>query len=320
MVKWLIEEGANVGAKNTSGQTFLHVAHPAQFKVTSEIIELLQLLAKHNFPLLHRDYHGQSPADVFFMAVNPSKLSYEHLEIIVSHLQPYAYELSCLASHLERSEPFAGHESLSEEPTDEGLRSKKQQGALLALCRKPIQSFNCFLESSLEIWAKLPDVTHLVRELDSNGDSALIHMVKEWPKKNDERKLESIIEELVKLGAEVDMRDRRGDTALAIATRRGLRPAVRALLALGANPDTRCYRGDGIIFQTVNYLIRAKKEDSGKQYSMILSCLSLLIDFGAKENPTVYDEWRSLDIIPNLNTGGLLNQRRNLPLWQTAPS
>jgi len=99
------------------------------------------------------------------------------------------------------------------------------------------------------------------------------------------------VEGLFKLGAEVDMRDRNGDMALAMAARRGLRPAVATLLRLGANPNTRCYRGNSILSRTSKYLMRAKKEDSGRQYAMILSCISLLSDFDAKENPTVYDEW-----------------------------
>jgi len=124
LVKCLIEEDLNLGMRNSSGETFMHVMNPAQFNAINEIIELLQLLAKRDFPFLHRDNHDQSTSDVFFMAVNPNKFSYEHLAIIVSHLQPHPYDLSCLAQNFERRQPFAGNQSPSEALTDGGLPSK----------------------------------------------------------------------------------------------------------------------------------------------------------------------------------------------------
>ena len=136
-------------------------------------------------------------------------------------------------------------------------------------------------------------MSDIVKEVDVNGDSALIYIVKAWREKHDERQLAHIIEGLVTAGAEIPMRDRWGDTALAIAARRGLRPAVKTLLSRGANPNTRNYQGRGILSQATECLRRAKYEEKGNRYARILSCVTLLTDYGAKEEPSAYDEFMS---------------------------
>lgn len=57
------------------------------------------------------------------------------------------------------------------------------------------------------------------------------------------------------------MRDRNGDTALAIAAFRGLRPCVVTLLRSVAMPNSRNYRGIGIITTATKQMKQSKKEE-----------------------------------------------------------
>jgi ankyrin repeat protein len=136
-------------------------------------------------------------------------------------------------------------------------------------------------------------MSDLVKEVDVNGDSALIYTAKAWREQHNERQLAHIISSLISTGAEIPMRDRWGDTALAIAARRGLGPAVKTLLGCGANPNMRNCQGRGILKQARECLKRAKREEKGARYPMVLSWVALLVDFGTKEEPSAYDEFMS---------------------------
>jgi len=61
------------------------------------------------------------------------------------------------------------------------------------------------------------------------------------------------------VGAQIHMRDRRGETALAIAAQRGLRPAVKTLIELGASIHTTNYRGTSILSNARKTMRRAKE-------------------------------------------------------------
>jgi hypothetical protein len=263
----------------------MHVLHPAQLRAMGDYVEILHLLAEHDFPFLLRNYHGQSLADLFFAAVNPRDVHLEHLRVIISRLKPHTYDLSYLGTEFGEGEFNVSCN------TERQLHCQRDMDTLLTQCRGPIPFFA--LHSGLGIRTNVCDMARLVRELERDGSSALIHIVNEWPNSDDKRQLSRIIRGLVRAGAEVRMRDKNGDTALAITARRGLRPAVLALLSLKANPNTRDYQGIGMLSQATKCLLRSQKQHSGKQYARILSCMALLIDYSAKESPTVYDEWFS---------------------------
>jgi hypothetical protein len=127
--------------------------------------------------------------------------------------------------------------------------------------------------------------------VDTNGDTALIALVKGWKHDFDELLLENAIRDMVAKGAEVNMRDRVGNTALTIATRRGLRPAVTTLVDLGASIHSRDYQKIGILKQAQNSLAQAKDIEADKLYSMILSCIVFLVDLGATIDTHAYREW-----------------------------
>jgi hypothetical protein len=126
--------------------------------------------------------------------------------------------------------------------------------------------------------------------IDNNGDTALIALVKTWKYSHDERILADAIENLVSRGAEVHMRDRVGDTALAIAMRRGLRPAVVTLVRLGASVYSRNYQNIGILKQANRCLLQASQVGADGLYSMILSCIVFFTDV-CDTTTHEYREW-----------------------------
>jgi ankyrin repeat protein len=91
------------------------------------------------------------------------------------------------------------------------------------------------------------------------------------------------------------MRDRSGNTPLAAATARGFRAVVKVLLNEGANIHNRNYAGFGILTQASRWKRSAKMEKNDKLHAGIWSSVLLLIDNGAKHDPTALDEWMSTD-------------------------
>jgi Ankyrin repeat len=126
--------------------------------------------------------------------------------------------------------------------------------------------------------------------IDTLGDTPLTAMLKsELSATLPDATLGAIVERMVKLmGAGIHMRDRNGETALAIAARRGFHSVVTLLLELGANVHCRDYRGVGILARTENIHLSTKDE---KRWAMIWSCRIALIDAGAKDKPTNQNEW-----------------------------
>jgi hypothetical protein len=144
-------------------------------------------------------------------------------------------------------------------------------------------------------WAERITKSILVNWIDIDGNTPLVAILKYWPPEQNELELNGIVKELIVQGAQIHMRDRNGDTALAIAAVRGFRPAVATLLAAGANVHSRDFSGLGILGQAFKVLNRAKKEDDEKLYAKVLSCFVFLTDSNAIEEPTELDEWRIPD-------------------------
>ncbi|KAG4430509.1 hypothetical protein IFR05_014014 [Cadophora sp. M221] len=119
--------------------------------------------------------------------------------------------------------------------------------------------------------------------VDSYGDTAVSALLKSWRHgKDNELRIPSMLKKLVEAGADISMRDRHGDTALCIASVRGLRPAVTFLLNLGASIDTCNYEGESIMSKANAELHRAERKGDDKLYAMILSCIIILSDHEKK--------------------------------------
>jgi ankyrin repeat protein len=282
MVKWLLLKRVDIEAINTSGETFMHVLNPALLSNTKEYISMLKLLAENKFPLSRRNYHSQSLANIYFAAYAPKDIPLEYLRLIGSYIKPDIYGLKCLNSEFDEKKYIAGYDTRDER------QRRLNLDTLLTQCLESISRKESWtLRSMVGNLMKIPDLEKLVRDIENSGDSSLIHLIKNWPEKY-EFYLRNVIHVISRLGAEVNLRDRNGDTALAIAAKRGLRFEVLLLLSCNANPNSRDYHGSGILSQATKCLLQARIDS--RRYSRILSCIGLLTDNGAKVKPSVYDE------------------------------
>lgn len=148
-----------------------------------------------------------------------------------------------------------------------------------------------FFNFDITSWIRWLSSSNKHTWVDSDGDTALIALMKVWPYEKDETELPDTIGKMFRLRTDIHMRDRKGDTALAIAARRGLRPAVTALTNLGACTNSRNYLGTSIFEEARRKLRQAIRNSDEKLYAMILSCILVLDDKGAVKHPDGYQEW-----------------------------
>jgi ankyrin repeat protein len=126
--------------------------------------------------------------------------------------------------------------------------------------------------------------------IDDSGDTPLTALLKSpLAATIPADSLRKYVKCMLKFGSEIHIRDRNGDTALAIAARLGIHSVVTLLLEEGANVHSRDYLGVGILSQTERSMYLAAGDE--KLWAMIWSCRITLIDAGAKEEPTDQDEW-----------------------------
>jgi hypothetical protein len=145
-------------------------------------------------------------------------------------------------------------------------------------------------EAGISSWLEGLRQAHRITRIDSLGDTPLTALIKCWRTGRDgENLFRQLIERMIDLGAMVHMRDRNGDTALAIAARRGLRSAVTLLLEKGSYVHSRNYRGIGILRQVMCSMRVAEGDD--RLWALRYSCYLAMIDAGATSHPTDQDEW-----------------------------
>jgi hypothetical protein len=299
-----IKYGADVRAKNTSGQSFMHVLDTRAFQDISGYVILLRHLNGLNFPFSDRDCHGrtimhgllQGPSVLEFNTarVEASQEGYlKALSEIFLILQPDMNALDNYGDSVgDLLALFRDEMNLvSELP----LRGRVLE--LMSLYQNPLSidiSFRKELSSKTwkaDAWIERLKKGNLVSWIDVHGDTPLTAILKRWKNDYEELQLRDITEQLINLGADVNMRDKNGYAALAIATIRGSRPCVAVLLSVGAMPNSRNYRGTGIIAAATVRMLRASKEGKDKCYAGIFSCLGLLVDYGARMEPTEHEEW-----------------------------
>ena len=89
-------------------------------------------------------------------------------------------------------------------------------------------------------------------------------------------------------GANVNSRDRLGKSSLHIAVKRGLITATQLLLRFGANIHARETKGKGVVQlgREVAHEMRRYKS----LHIRIMTCINLVMEKGAIDSPTVYDE------------------------------
>ncbi|KAE9377549.1 ankyrin [Stipitochalara longipes BDJ] len=260
----LLEIGIPPELLNASGQTFLHLLNG--HRDVGQYIEILRHLMRQSrpFPFQWRDNYGVSIAQTFLLNTGLAhEIPVEQLSEVHSILGGQGFEGS-------RGE----------------IRGEDLELDFLArLDTLPIEK-----------WAS--GDSDLAIELDKNGETCLISILKKWPEGGDVNILLSLIDQLTKeceLKTNINIYSRTGETALLIAAEKGICAAVELLLSLGANPNATCYRSSfsfsqSILEWTTRKRDEFRKENNDKLYAAILGCEKSLVAAGAMKEADPMDE------------------------------
>ncbi|CAI4220126.1 unnamed protein product [Parascedosporium putredinis] len=137
----------------------------------------------------------------------------------------------------------------------------------------------------------LLDANVNVNHYDLDGNTVLMAFVAQLPEDDDYKVPVSILELLIKAGADVNARNRRGETALHIAVRRGRKLAMRTLVQHRANVHVRDAAGRSVL-DVADEMVRAGDSGGNKAYMHYEACRAWLSGQGlAVQNPSVIQEW-----------------------------
>jgi ankyrin repeat protein len=300
-IRSMIRPGAHVNQCNTFGETFLHILcqnGPKTSKDRDSFLCILGDLTVFHFPFSKCDYHGRTALHILFQNSNSHLYSIPFLRQIFLVMKP---NLS-----LKDNAGFCVQDHLEE------LGDWKYSWELIALVKQhcwpshsdlSLTNYDSRLFPNRDIhfraWLEDNMRPQFITSIDDAGDSPLIAMLKYWYQDSwEDMALRQAAENMIKAGAIIHMRDRSGDTALAVAARRGFRLVVTLLLEHGASVHSRNYRGVGILRQVKQALAVGQEAASQTLWSRIWSCRIALIDAGAIIDPTDRDEWISCSAIP----------------------
>jgi hypothetical protein len=122
-----------------------------------------------------------------------------------------------------------------------------------------------------------------------NGNTVLMSFVTQFQDGEDDKTLAKIFHDLIKSGANLNWRNRQGETALHVAVRLGRKVATKVILEHGANVHARTAQSKGVLASGEIHYFRAR--DDPHLYASIMACLALAIQFGAVATPTLVQEW-----------------------------
>ncbi|KAL8851763.1 MAG: hypothetical protein Q9221_003373 [Calogaya cf. arnoldii] len=148
----------------------------------------------------------------------------------------------------------------------------------------------------LDIKCECGCIRSLIKHQDASGETPLMAHISSKPCSG------VIVEQLLHHGADPEMRNHKGESALHISIKMGNVAATKALLAHGVNIHARNSQGEGVI-AVAERVLRQMKDDVDI-WAKITACAALAIDHGAIASPTLFHEWdlpkeiqlRNLDI------------------------
>lgn len=332
MIRTIILKGGNVTIRNTAGETFLHLLCRRKFNYISEIhqefIQTIELLKLKNFNFSEQDHHGSTVLHILFRRSHGQEFNFlsirKFLEII--HLDLDA--LDCFGlSILDYLEKWYKKSRTERDINSwKNMRAKFIRNSKVSICdcpaflllndnydlarkwrirlnrhsRRGSCLYDCKPRDRCEGCPECSsylDSNSYMKRIDSDGDGPILSFIKKWNRATSEAcdcsVLVEVIERMVTGGAEVQQKDRQGDTALAVAAGRGMRQVVIFLIKKKANVNSRNNNKKAVLAQAQKHLFEAKDSDDEILHAAIWSCCMVLIDAGAKIEPTTQEEWIS---------------------------
>ncbi|KAK7423863.1 hypothetical protein QQX98_000734 [Neonectria punicea] len=126
---------------------------------------------------------------------------------------------------------------------------------------------------------------------DSDGNTPLMAFAAQLPEDDDYKLGPEILTRLIGAGAEVNARNRAGETALHVAVRCGRKLATRTLVRHGANVHARDSAGRGVL-EVTDVKMRGTRGENPKEYAHYEACRAWLSGKGmAVQEPSVLQEW-----------------------------
>lgn len=300
-----IQRGADIRAVNVLGQTFLHIFNSRRLPAGSFAVDshtyhsLLEKLSDMKFPFQHRDFHGQTVAHLAFQdwrRFDGSRMcTYDGFQLALLIMATDANACDNQGRRLQdRIAPVGPLVGFKDCP----VLSDQNVDEICARLGDPSNDDLSFRREILrEDWDAQQWIMSLINSdqiswVDIHGDTPLTAILKFWEHDDKELDLRTNLIMVLEAGVELNMRDRRGHTALAIAALRGSRPCVQVLLQWRAKPNNRNYQGKSIMEQVSSRLRMAKKKQKDDVYARLLSCILLLKDKGAVMHPDNTEEWQ----------------------------
>lgn len=194
--------------------------------------------------------------------------------------------LHCLAAAILSSSSLLQKHSLDEEGTPTNRRPRKDKMPKdLDSCTERLQRRQEFFEGLLEAGV---DPNHY----DARGNTPLMAFAAQLPENDDYTVGPQILHRLIEAGAQINARNRAGETALHIAVRCGRKRAVQQLVKDCANVYVRDAAGRSVL-EVADVKMKGLKGHDTDKYAHLEACRAWLSGMKglAVQEPTVVQEW-----------------------------
>lgn len=279
----LINAGADINSKSTSGETFMHVLRPHQLASFVDYIKLLKLLKSKDFNFHAKDIRGQTLSHILLRELKSSTLPFGSLVDAFKLLKPgFGGPNNLGRKAVDYLEHWTGPRRISISARESHLANLDQ---LRLMCTPDFEGLSW--EYSRYCRPNLID--------SETGFNNIIALLTKEP--DTEKSIVEAIGNILRINPEIELnhQDRKGFTALIHATCLGMRLVVEELLAQGANPNLRTYNNKTILDCVNSALKKAVLSQDASLNARIRSCTPPLMQAGAKSNPTFLDTWQFVD-------------------------